>query len=151
MPTEVSRGRSTDPSSSVPTGDDTINARALESLSADQSDGSFRNLGIPNVVERLIQQAILQVLTPIFDPGFSDSSFGFRPKRSAHRAVKQVQHHEVPVVSVSSCRGCDDHSFPRATARRFLELESSVQIESERLIVAIKESQPPQRTVALTV
>ena len=166
-----------EPSSSVPTGGDTIKARALESLSADQSaledktpdtyspipvqlmelvvddrnmlqawrkvkankgapgpdgitleafiesfrhqwptvrqalldgtyqpsparrkaipkqDGSFRNLGIPNVAERLIQQAILQVLTPIFDPGFSESSFGFRPKRSAHGAIKQVQLH----------------------------------------------------------
>jgi len=54
-------------------------------------DGGERLLGIPNVVERLIQQAILQVLTPIFDPEFSESSFGFRPKRSAHGAIKQVQ------------------------------------------------------------
>ena len=46
-------------------------------------DGSERHLGIPNVQERLIQQAILQVLTPIFDPDFSESSFGFRPNRSA--------------------------------------------------------------------
>jgi len=45
----------------------------------------------PNVIERLIQQAIVQVLTPIFDPHFSESSFGFRPKRSAHGAAKQVQ------------------------------------------------------------
>jgi len=45
----------------------------------------------PNVLDRLIQQAIVQVLTPIFDPGFSDSSFGFRPNRSAHEAAKQVQ------------------------------------------------------------
>jgi len=50
-----------------------------------------RLLGIPNVLDRLIQQAIVQVLTPIFDPGFSDSSFGFRPNRSAHEAAKQVQ------------------------------------------------------------
>lgn len=50
-----------------------------------------RLLGIPNVVERLIQQAIVQVLTPIFDPSFSESSFGFRPNRSAHGATKQVQ------------------------------------------------------------
>ncbi len=50
-------------------------------------------LTVPNVQERLIQQAIMQVLTPIFDPGFSESSFGFRPKRSAHGAVKQVQQH----------------------------------------------------------
>lgn len=50
-----------------------------------------RLLGIPNVLDRLIQQAIVQVLTPIFDPTFSESSFGFRPKRSAHQAAKQVQ------------------------------------------------------------
>ena len=54
-------------------------------------DGGTRDLGIPNVIDRLIQQSILQVLTPIFDPGFSESSFGFRPKRSAHGAAKQIQ------------------------------------------------------------
>jgi RNA-directed DNA polymerase len=53
--------------------------------------GGERQLGIPNVLDRLIQQAICQVLTPIFDPGFSESSFGFRPGRSAHGAAKQVQ------------------------------------------------------------
>lgn len=53
--------------------------------------GGERMLGIPAVVDRLIQQAILQVLTPIFDPGFSASSFGFRPGRSAHGALRQVQ------------------------------------------------------------
>lgn len=56
-----------------------------------KSDGGQRLLGIPNVIDRLIQQAIVQVLTPIFDPHFSESSFGFRPKRSAHGAAKQVQ------------------------------------------------------------
>ena len=45
----------------------------------------------PNVLDRLIQQAIQQVLTPLFDPGFSESSHGFRPRRSAHGAAKQVQ------------------------------------------------------------
>jgi RNA-directed DNA polymerase len=54
-------------------------------------DGGERQLGIPNVLDRLIQQAILQILTPIFDPHFSESSFGFRPKRSAHGAIKQIQ------------------------------------------------------------
>jgi RNA-directed DNA polymerase len=53
--------------------------------------GGERLLGIPNVLDRLIQQAISQVLTPIFDPGFSESSFGFRPGRSAHGATKQAQ------------------------------------------------------------
>ncbi len=53
--------------------------------------GGERLLGIPNVVDRLIQQATCQVLTPIFDPTFSESSFGFRPGRSAHGAAKRVQ------------------------------------------------------------
>jgi len=57
----------------------------------DKPDGGQRLLGIPNVIERLIQQAIVQVLTPIFDPHFSGSSFGFRPKRSAHGAAKRVR------------------------------------------------------------
>ena len=50
-----------------------------------------RLLGIPTVVDRVIQQAIAQVLGPLFDPEFSASSFGFRPGRSAHHAVKQIQ------------------------------------------------------------
>ena len=70
-----------------------LDVRPYHSVAFFGVDGSFRNLGIPNVADRLIQQAILQVLTPIFDPGFSESSFGFRPKRSAHGAIKQVQLH----------------------------------------------------------
>jgi RNA-directed DNA polymerase len=54
-------------------------------------NGGVRQLGIPTVVDRLIQQAIQQVLTPIFDPGFSESSYGFRPGRSAHQAVRAAQ------------------------------------------------------------
>ena len=54
-------------------------------------DGGKRLLGIPTVMDRMIQQAIAQVLTPIFDPGFSESSFGFRPGRNAHQAIRQVQ------------------------------------------------------------
>ena len=50
--------------------------------------GGERLLGVPTCLDRLIQQAIAQVLTPVFDPGFSGSSFGFRPGRSAHHAVK---------------------------------------------------------------
>lgn len=50
-----------------------------------------RRLGIPTVVDRLIQQAMLQMLSPIFEPGFSESSYGFRPGRSAHQAVLKAQ------------------------------------------------------------
>ena len=53
--------------------------------------GGKRPLGIPTVLDRVIQQAILQVVQPIFDPEFSESSFGFRPCRSAHGAVKRVR------------------------------------------------------------
>jgi RNA-directed DNA polymerase len=52
-----------------------------------------RTLGIPTVMDRLIQQAVLQVLQPMVDPTFSDSSFGFRPGRSTHQAVKRAQAH----------------------------------------------------------
>lgn len=57
----------------------------------EKDDGSLRGLGIPTVFDRMIQQAIVQVLTPIFDPTFSEFSYGFRPKHSQHQAVKQVQ------------------------------------------------------------
>ncbi|WP_288992557.1 reverse transcriptase domain-containing protein [uncultured Marinobacter sp.] len=54
-------------------------------------DGGKRQLGIPTIVDRVIQQAIAQVLTPIFDPTFSENSCGFRPNRNGQQAVKQVQ------------------------------------------------------------
>jgi hypothetical protein len=55
-----------------------------------KDSGGTRKLGIPTVIDRVIQQAISQVLTPVFDPHFSESSFGFRPGRSAHQAVHKV-------------------------------------------------------------
>lgn len=55
--------------------------------------GGIRTLGIPTVLDRLIQQALLQALQPIFDPTFSDESFGFRPGRSAHEAVRRARSH----------------------------------------------------------
>lgn len=53
-------------------------------------DGTKRKLGVPTVVDRLIQQAIAQAMTPVFERAFSDNSFGFRPNRSAHDAIKRV-------------------------------------------------------------
>jgi len=58
-----------------------------------KENGKTRKLGIPTVVDRLIQQAITQVLSPIFEKQFSDNSFGFRPKRSAHDALRMSQRH----------------------------------------------------------
>jgi RNA-directed DNA polymerase len=57
--------------------------------------GGQRQLGIPVVVDRLVQQMILQVLEPIFDPTFSDSSYGFRPGRSPHMALEQARKYVV--------------------------------------------------------
>ncbi len=56
-----------------------------------EEKGKVRKLGIPTVVDRVIQQSITEVLTPIFEEQFSDNSFGFRPGRSAHNAIKQCQ------------------------------------------------------------
>jgi RNA-directed DNA polymerase len=67
-----------------------------------KQDGSKRPLGIPVVLDRLIQQSISQVLTGIFDPGFSESSYGFRPGRSAHQAVKSVKNYIE--IGRASCR-----------------------------------------------
>jgi retron-type reverse transcriptase len=54
-------------------------------------DGGVRRLGIPTVLDRFLQQAIAQALTPLFEPLFSVHSYGFRPGRSAQQAVKQAQ------------------------------------------------------------
>jgi RNA-directed DNA polymerase len=56
-------------------------------------DGGERDLGIPTVIDRVIQQAILQRLQPLWDPTFSEGSYGFRPGRSAHQAVAAAQAH----------------------------------------------------------
>jgi RNA-directed DNA polymerase len=53
--------------------------------------GGVRTLGIPTVVDRLIQQALHQVLQPVFEPTFSDASYGFRPGRNAHQALRQAR------------------------------------------------------------
>jgi group II intron reverse transcriptase/maturase len=58
-----------------------------------KSGGGMRELGIPTVTDRLIQQALLQVLQPLIDPTFSEHSYGFRPGRRAHDAVLQAQRH----------------------------------------------------------
>ena len=56
-----------------------------------EEKGKTRQLGIPTVVDRMVQQAVVQVLTPIYEPMFSERSFGFRPNRSAHDALRAAR------------------------------------------------------------
>ena len=56
-----------------------------------ETKGETRKLGVPTVVDRVFQQAITQILTPIYEEQFSENSYGFRPRRGAHDALKQCQ------------------------------------------------------------
>ncbi len=69
----------------------TYRPQALRNVEIDKPGGGKRLLRIPTVIDRLVQQAIVQVLQPLLDPSFSASSFGFRPGRSAHQALQQAQ------------------------------------------------------------
>jgi RNA-directed DNA polymerase len=63
----------------------------VRSVDIPKPQGGVRTLGIPTLTDRMIQQALHQVLSPIFEAGFSESSYGFRPGRSAHQAVKAAK------------------------------------------------------------
>jgi RNA-directed DNA polymerase len=67
--------------------------QAVRRVDIPKPDGGLRTLGIPTLTDRLIQQALHQVLSGILEPTFSEASYGFRPGRSAHQALKAAQNH----------------------------------------------------------
>jgi RNA-directed DNA polymerase len=98
--------------------------------------GGTRQLGIPNAMDRLIQQALLQQLTPIFDPLFSDYSYGFRPGRSAHQAIETARVHVA--AGHRWCVELDLEKFFDRVSHDILMAHIARQIEDKRVLTLIR-------------
>lgn len=92
--------------------------QAVKRVWIDKQDGSQRGLGIPTIRDRVVQQSLLNVLEPIFDPDFHPSSYGYRPKLSAHHAVAKAERfmhryqlHYVADLDLTKCFDSLDHAL----------------------------------------
>ncbi len=110
--------------------------QGVRAVDIPKSKGGTRQLGIPCVVDRLIQQALLQQLTPIFDPLFSDYSYGFRPGRSAHQAIETARGHVV--AGHRWCVELDLEKFFDRVNHDVLMAHVARQIEDKRVLTLIR-------------
>ncbi|MGF6154771.1 RNA-directed DNA polymerase [Pseudomonas fluorescens] len=110
--------------------------QGVRAVDIPKSQGGTRQLGIPCVVDRLIQQALLQQLTPIFEPLFSDYSYGFRPGRSAHQAIETARDHVA--AGHRWCVELDLEKFFDRVNHDVLMAHVARQIEDKRVLTLIR-------------
>jgi group II intron reverse transcriptase/maturase len=108
--------------------------KPVKQVQIPKPDGGIRNLGVPTVIDRMIQQGLVQVLTPMFEAGFSESSYGFRPGRSAQQAVKKAEEYYkqgyVKVVDIDLAKYFDtvNHDILIRKVREVVKDEVVVQL-----------------------
>lgn len=110
--------------------------QSVKQVEIPKTSGGTRKLGIPSVIDRLIQQAILQILSPIFDPGFSNYSFGFRSGRSAHQAIKQA--HEYLKQGYSTVVDIDLENFFNEVNHDILMARVARKVKDKRVLKLIR-------------
>lgn len=109
-------------------------------------DGGVRKLGIPTVIDRIVQQAIAQVLVPIYEPQFSDCSYGYRPKRSAQMAIEKVKEYAEQgyryAVQLDLSKYFDtlNHALLINMLRRTIKEESVIQLIKKYLKSGVMEN-----------